>query len=417
MPNAQPRSSRPAPASTRRWASPAEHHDGVVVVGGGYAGLHAVRAVERLGVPVVVVDRRARHDFVTRLAAIAGGTAPPDDAGRPLSEFVDDVIVGSVAGVADGEVQLTDGRRITADAVVVTVGAEPSRPPIDGLEHAVPLRTATDALTLRARIEQAESVVIIGGGASGVQLAGAVAHAHPDIQVHLVEAAPHLLDGLGRALGEGAERILAGRGVELHLGHPVERITPDGVVLDGRHLDGLAVWAGGFRADAAALGVPTTSDGRISVGPDLRIAGMGRTFAAGDVAGHIGGDGRPLPMSAQIAVRAGTAAGRNAARVVLGDVPQRVALRQLGWVLDLGGRRGLAQLGSITLSGPFADLIPPLLHDAIDLKNLVDIGGLAALRFATGPMGSLVDLFGPTGPSDSTQRSIGSVAVGRGSVR
>lgn len=397
--------------------SAVEHRDGVLVVGGGYAGLHAVRAAERHGVPVTIVDRSGRHDFVTRLAAVAGGTAAAEDAARPLGEFVDEVVTGRVIAVDDGAVELDDGRRITADAVVVTVGAEPSRPPIDGIEHAAPLRTATDALRLRRRIEQTGSVVIVGGGASGVQLAGAVAHAHPEVDVHLVEATPSLLAGLGPGLGAGAERILTGRGVHLHLGHPVEHITPDGVELDDRRIDGFVVWAGGFRADAAALGVPTTSDGRISVGPDLRIAGMGRTFAAGDVAGHLGGDGRLLPMSAQIAVRAGTAAGRNAARLVLGDEPERVALRQLGWVLDLGGRRGLAQLGPIPLAGPVADLIPPLLHDAIDLKNLVDIGGLAALRFATGPMGSLVDLLGPTGRSDSTQRSVGSVAVGRGSAR
>lgn len=369
-----------------------EHRDGVVVVGGGYAGLHAVRAVERLGVPVTVVDRTGGHDFVTRLAAVAGGTAPAGDAGRPLREFVDHVEIGSVVAVSDGSVELADGRCLTADAVVVTAGAEPSRPPIDGLEHALALRTGTDALYLRSRIATASSVVIVGGGASGVQLAGSVSHAHPDVAVHLVEAAPRLLAGLDDGLGAGAARILGGRGVEIHLGRGVDRITPDGVVLDGTHIDGLVVWAGGFAADAARLGVPTADDGRVRVDPELRIVGMHRTFAAGDVTAHVDRNGQTLPMSAQIAVRGGTHAGRNAARVVRGEPAEPADLQQLGWVLDLGGRRGLAELGPLTLARPVADLIPPLLHDAIDLKNLLEIGGVGALRFAAGPVGSLLGL-------------------------
>lgn len=367
-----------------------EHFDGVLVVGGGYAGLHAVRAVERLGVRVSVIDTTGGHDFVTRLASVAGGTAPADDVGRPLHHFADDVQVGSVVGVADGVVELADGRHITADAVVVTAGAVPSRPPIDGLEHAFALRSSGDALELRELIAGASSVVIVGGGASGVQLAGAASHAHPELVVHLVEAAPRLLAGLPAGLGAGAARILGDRGVEVHLGRGIDRITPDGAVLDGHPIDGLVVWAGGFSADAARLGVPTTDDGRIRVDRDLRVAGMHRTFAAGDIASHADRGGLPLAMSAQIAVRAGTQAGRNAARVVRGEPAEPVDLQQLGWVLDLGGRRGLAELGPLVLGGPVADLIPPLLHDAIDLKNLFEIGGVGALRFATGSVRSLV---------------------------
>ena len=370
--------------------STSEHRDGVLVVGGGYAGLHAVRALDRLGVRVSVIDNTGDHDFVTRLAAVAGGTAPPDDAGRPLRHFADDVVVGSVVAVTDGAVELADGRRITAEALVVTAGAESSKPPIDGLEHAVALRTAADALTLRERIADASSVVIVGGGASGVQLAGAVAYAHPDLTVHLVEAEPRLLTGLPAALGRGAARILGERGVEIHLGRGIDRITVDGVMLGGDPIDGLVVWAGGFAARAERLGVPTADNGRILMEPDLRIAGMHRTFAAGDIAAHVDRHGSSLPMSAQIAVRAGTHAGANAARVVHGEPTRRADLQQLGWVLDLGGRRGLAQIGPLVLAGPVADLIPPIMHDLIDVKTLLAIGGRAALRFATGPAGSLV---------------------------
>jgi NADH dehydrogenase len=367
-----------------------ERRNGVVVVGAGYAGLHAVRAVERFGVDVSVIDRSGDHDFVTRLAAVAGGSAPERDARQPLGRFARHVDVGSVVAVGDGTVELADGRHIEADAVVITAGAESSRPPIEGLQHAARLRTADDALALRSLIATAASVAIIGGGATGVQLAGAVAHAHPEILVHLIEVEPNLLAGLPAELGAGAARILAGRGVELHLGHPVDRIGPDGLYVDGQLIAGLVVWAGGFAADASRLGVPTTDDGRIAVDADLRIVGMQRTFAAGDVAAHVDRHGHTLPMSAQIAVQAGTIAGRNAARVVRNELTEPAVLQQLGWVLDLSGRRGLAQLGPLVLAGPVADLIPPLVHDAIDLKNLIEIGGIAALRFAPESVRALV---------------------------
>jgi NADH dehydrogenase len=390
----------------RQRTSTPRHRDGVLVVGGGYAGLHAVRAIEHLGVRASVIDRTGGHDFVTRLAAVAGGTAPIDDAGTSLGRFADDVEIASVVGVTDGAVELADGRRISADAVVLTAGAEPSRPPIDGIEHAMGLRTADDALRLRMSIDEATSVVIVGGGASGVQLAGAISHAHPEIDVNLVEAAPRLLAGLPDGLGAGAARILRDRGVRLHLGRSVERITADGVVLDGDAIDGLVVWAGGFTADAACLGVPTAADGRVLVDPDLRIAGMQRTFAAGDIAAHVDRAGAPLPMSAQIAVRAGSHAGRNAARAVLGKQTERIDLEQLGWVLDLGGRRGLAQVGPLVLAQPVVDLVPPLLHDLVDLKNLLEIGGVGALRFAPGSVRSLLP-FGPLAGSlaDSVVRA------------
>lgn len=95
-------------------------------------------------------------------------------------------------------------------------------------------------------------------------------------------------------------------------------------------------------------------------------------------------------MSAQIAVPAGAAAGRNAARAVRGEPIEAVDLRQIGWVLDLSGHRGLAQVGPINLTAPGADLIPPLLHDAIDLKDLLELGGLHALRHASSSARSLI---------------------------
>lgn len=384
--------------------------EGVLVVGGGYAGLHAARSVHRSGVPVTVVDRTGRHDFVTRLAAVAGGTAPTEDASGPIESFVDQVVVGSVIEIADGSVTMSDGRTITADAVVVTAGSEPSRPPIDGIELAHALRSAEDATTLRESITRASSMVVIGGGATGVQLSGAASVAHPSLTIHLVEATSRLLAGMPGACSSGARRILEGRNVEIHLGSSVERITKQGAVVDGALLEGLVVWAGGFWASAQRYGVPTAEDGRILVEEDLRVSGRHRTFAAGDIAAHRDRDGDPLPMSAQIAVRAGAAAGHNAARAVRDEPTEAVDLRQIGWVLDLSGRRGLAQVGPINLTAPGVDLIPPLLHDAIDVKDLLELGGLHALRHASASVRSLIafpTLLWPPRTTLTTSEAIG----------
>ncbi len=364
--------------------------EGVLVVGGGYAGLHAARAVHRCGVPVTVVDRTGRHDFVTRLAAVAGGTAPVEDASGPVESFVDQVVVGTVVEIADGSVTMSDGRTITADAVVVTAGSVPSRPPVEGIELAHAIRSAEDAIALRGSINRASSMVIIGGGATGVQLSGATAVAHPSLTIHLVEAMPRLLAGMPEAFSSGASRILEGRNVQIHLSSDIERITEQGAIVGNSLLEGLVVWAGGFSASAQRYGMPTAEDGRILIDEALRVLRSQRTFAAGDIAAHRDHDGDPLPMSAQIAVRAGSAAGRNAARAVRGEPVQAVDLRQIGWVLDLGARRGLAQVGPVNLTAPGADLIPPLLHDAIDLKDLLEIGGVHALRYASTSVRSLV---------------------------
>jgi len=372
------------PITTPSAASPSPTHiDGVLVVGGGYAGLHAARAVAQAGHPVTVLDQRSSHAFVTRLAAVAAGTASADRAGHDLEAFQPTIEVGALGLVGDGTVTLDDGRTLTADAVVVSAGARPTQPPIDGIDLAMTLRSADDAIAIRTALDTATSLVVIGGGATGVQLSAAVAHRHPEMSVHVVDGGPRLLGPMSEATGAGAKRILESRGAQVHLDAPVERITSTGVDIGpaSRHIAGLVVWAGGFEARANELGVDVTGDGRILVDDDLRIVGMERSFAAGDIAAHLDDAGEFLPMSAQIATQAGTAAGENAVRMLDGKPLKQPNLVQRGWVLDLGGRRGLAQFGPLALTTPFADLIPPILHDLIDLKTLFGMGGVRALRW------------------------------------
>jgi NADH dehydrogenase len=367
--------------TSRSRPDPTQHVDGVLVVGGGYAGLHAASAVADAGVAVTVLEPMGRHDFVTRLAAVAGHTAPTSDASRDLTSFGHDVITGSAIGLADGEVTLDDGSRRSADAVVFCAGAGETLPPIDGIDHALPLRIADHAAAIRERLDPQRPVTIIGGGATGVQLAGAISASRAASVVRIVEMESRLLSTMQPDSSRGAERILRDRGVDVLVDATVERIGADHVVVDGEELPGIVVWAGGFAPRTDGLDVELNEKGQIVIDECLRVAGMTRTFAAGDVAEHRTQAGDGLPMAAQIAVQAGEVAGANAARVVRGAEPERASLSHRGWVLDLSGQRGVAEIGGISLSGPFADLIPPFLHDAIDLKSLFGMGGFSALSF------------------------------------
>lgn len=360
--------------------------DGVLIAGGGYAGLHAARAVHRAGLPVSVVAADPTHGFITRLAAVAAGSAPEGDAFAPFRELGFSVAQERVRRVDDGEVVLEDGTVIEASSVIVAAGSVAAKPPIPGIEHAASLRTTADALALRRTLASAAEVVIVGGGATGVQLAGEISLAHPGTMVRLVDEEQTLLASFGRRVGLDAWRTLSRRGVRLHLAQRVDRIDASGLVLEsGRRLEGVVVWAGGFRSAGTVFGshLPLR-DGRIEVGSDLRVRDWQRTFAAGDVAAHTDDRGDLMPMSAQIAVQAGTGAGQNATRLARGRPTRTISLQQRGWVLDLGGGRGVADLGPVELVGPVLGRLAPVLHTAIDVKNLLEISGVGGLRFLPG---------------------------------
>lgn len=361
----------------------------VCIIGAGYAGIHAARTARAAGADVLLVEPTGNHDLAPRLAGVAAGRRAIGDAWAPLEDLVDATVIRARATRVDEEgpvVHLDDGRTLTPDAVVVTVGAEASLPPIDGLDAqtASTLQTAADAIALRETIPQHDRLVVVGAGATGVQLAAEAALAHPDLDVHVVEATDELLGAFAPTLGHRATQILHDRGVTVHLGAAVARAEDDAVVLgDGTRLDGLVVWATGVTADANAL-LPgaRTVDGRLLVDRQLRVTG--RVLAAGDVAAHRDLLGRITAQSAQIALQAGRAAGRNAARIAQGTAPKRATLVDLGWVVDMGGR-GVAQVGPVEVALPLVDLLIPAMHEAIDLRHLWQAGGArAVLGHATG---------------------------------
>lgn len=360
----------------------------IVVVGGGYAGVHAARAARDADTAVTVVDPTGRHDLAPRLAAVAAGRRDVGDAWSPVDDLLDvDVVTELVVRVEPltPTVVLASGRELRPDAVVVTAGAGAWLPPVDGLDHdsALTLGDAADALRIRSALSSTDRLVVVGGGATGVQLAAEVAARH-GLPVHLVEVGPTLLDSFPRALGRRAHQLLGRRGVDVRLGTEVTRVDRRGIELDdGHRLDGLVVWTTGVAADAHAL-LPDAAvhDGRLVVDRQLRIGP--RVLAAGDVAAPRDVVGRVTSQSAQLALQAGRTAGRNAAAIAHGRRPHPALLVDLGWIVDLGGR-GVAQVGPIPIAAPVLDRLVPLLHEAVDLRHLLQAGGPAAvLRHAPG---------------------------------
>lgn len=357
----------------------------VVVVGGGYAGIMAARAARDRRCRVTVVDADGHHDFLPRLATVAAGVGPPTDAMAPIADLLADVDVVSARAVAvdhgTRKVLLDGGDPLGYDALVVAAGSHARAPDIPRLaDHAWTLRTARDALRLRDRVMAAESLVVVGAGSTGTQLAGEVAAARPSTRVVLVEMAGRILPSLPRSLSRRAADVLAGRGVRIRTGLGLVEVAPHGATFDDDSSEhGLVVWAGGFASDGGALlpDAPTV-DGRVVVDRCAQLAGHGPLFVAGDIAAHRARSGRMLPQTAQVAVQAGNLAGTNAARVAQGTRPRPSTLHHIGWVLPLGGGQAVAQVGPIVLADPLGSRLAPLLHDAIDVRHLLRVGGLPA---------------------------------------
>lgn len=365
----------------------------VVIIGAGYAGSHAAVAATRgKAVEVVVVDHDGRHGFLPRMAGVAAGRLRVSDAHAPLRELVDadiTVVHGRAVRIGDdaGTVTLDDATVLRADAVVVTTGSgSPAGSVVGSERYAATLHTPEDALALRRRLARTDRLVIVGAGATGVQLAAEVAAARPGIEVHLLEIAGRVLPAEPRRLGEDATRALRRVGVHLHLGTEVARVDRRGVRLgDGRRFDGTVVWAGGWRADATVLlAAAPSQDGRVIVTSDLRVSGLRRVLAAGDIAAHRDVLGRLLPMSAQIASQAGATAGGNAAALATGQRTRPARLLELGRLIDLGDR-GVGRFGPLPIGWGPTDRLVPLLHLGVDLRHLWQLGGIAvALGHAPG---------------------------------
>jgi len=379
-----------------------EQRPRVVIVGAGFGGLAAAQALRNAPVEVTIVDQRNHHLFQPLLYQVATAGLSPADIAAPIRAIVKDnlntrVLLDRVEGVdaATREVRLADARPLPYDWLILATGARHSYFGRDEwAEYAPGLKTLDDATAIRRNVllalERAETeedrdrrqalltFVVIGGGPTGIEMAGAIAelarrsvskdfrHITPHCsRVVLIEAGERLLPTFPPVLSEKARRAIEGLGVEVVLGQPVSDVTADGVSIGNRFVPAdTTIWAAGVRASPAANWLRTECDraGRVIVDNDLRVPGMDRVFAIGDTASCPGADGKPLPGVAPVAKQQGRHAALTIVRFLHGQAPAPFRYRDYGNLATIGRHRAVIDFGRLKLSGITAWLLWCMAH-------------------------------------------------------
>jgi NADH dehydrogenase len=377
------------------------HH--VVVVGAGFAGLAAARGLAELPIDVTVVDARNHHTFQPLLYQVATAGLDGDEICFPVRGLFARqrnarVRLGTVESVdlEHRRVGLHDGSALRYDHLVLAAGAVTNTFGIPGVdEHAFGLKSLADALELRShvlmRFEEADaepervddgvlSVVVVGGGPTGVELAGGLAELFsrvlrrdfPRMDVHrarvvLVEATDRLLGTLHPSLSDKARSTLERLGVEVLLGTQVAEVTPRSVRFgDGSRIATHTVaWTAGIRANplAESLGVELTKGGRVVVGADLSVPGHPEVFVAGDLAATTGHDGSPLPQLAPVAMQGAEHVAANIRRRLHDEPTTDFHYVDRGTMATIGRNHAVAELpGGLRCSGLVGWLAWLVLH-------------------------------------------------------
>lgn len=377
------------PANLERRTSNAARPD-IVIVGAGFGGLTAARTLRRAPVRVTVVDRRNYHLFQPLLYQVATAALSPGDIAYPIRSVLRNqpnasVILDEVVSIdpVRRELVLRDGR-LTYDALILATGARHAYFGHDAWEPFAPgLKSLEDALGIRRRIllafEKAErepdparrrallTFVIVGGGPTGAELAGAIGEISRRVlvgdfrsidpreaRVLLVEAGPRILPTFSVVLSERAQAALDRLGVEVRTNTPVNSIGARFVETSaGRIEAGTILWAAGVTASPFAryLEAPLDRAGRVLVAPDLSVPGHPEIFVIGDLAAFLHQEGGPLPGVAPVAIQQGRAAAENAVRRCAGRPTESFRYRNRGNLAVLGRAAAVADLGRIRLSG------------------------------------------------------------------
>jgi NADH:ubiquinone reductase (H+-translocating) len=369
------------------------HRPRVVIIGAGFGGLSAALGLARTAAHVTIIDRRNYHLFQPLLYQVATAALSPADIAAPIRGIVSrqantEVILGTVTGIdTTARAVLVGDRRIPYDQLVIATGARESYFGHDEWAAVtLGLKNIDDATAMRRRIlvafERAEdsrdeaerrrllSFVIIGGGPTGVELAGALAelakaalardfrHIDPaTARIILVEAGPRLLPGFPERLSEEAARALRRLGVEVRLGAPVTQCDCDGVAIGDERIESRTlIWAAGVAASPAAAWLRITPGraGRVPVGADLTIPGHPEIFVVGDTA-QVAGPAGPLPGVAPVAKQEGAYVARFIATRIAGKPsPVPFRYRDYGNLATIGRREAVADFGWLRLTGRIA---------------------------------------------------------------
>jgi len=372
----------------------------VVIIGGGFGGIAAARALKRAPVRLTMIDRRNHHLFQPLLYQVATAALNPSDIASPIRRILSrqrnaSVILGEAISIETAKqiVQLADGE-VAYDYLIVADGATHSYFGHEEWQGAAPgLKTVEDALEIRRRVlvayEAAEreidaneitnwmTFVIIGAGPTGVEMAGALAEISRRVlerdfrridpgraRIILIEAGPRVLPAMSKESSKSARRQLERLGVEVITDSPVTAVDDRSVTHGGTRTETRTViWAAGVAASTlgASLGAELDRAGRVIVNQDLSVKGADGVFVIGDLAA-IESDGKPVPGLSPAAMQEGRHAAKNVARIIRGEPTLPFRYWDKGTLATIGKAAAVGDIGKLRVSGLVAWLMWLFVH-------------------------------------------------------
>jgi len=359
----------------------------VVVLGGGFGGLTAARALDK-SADVTVVDRHNFQTFLPLLYQVSTAGLAADHVAYPIRGALRKTNVkfrmGSPISIdhKNKEIKLDSSEVLKFDHLIVALGSTTSDFGIAGVnEYALGMKTVHEALTIRAEIMRRFedlcrfedntrfAISVVGGGPTGVEMAGAIAelirgplksdqaHAASHIDINLIEAGPRLLPPFAPSLSERTKRDLEKLGVKVLVNTAVKEIEHRKIILkDGTTMQSeITIWAAGVKgADAMAqLNLPTAGN-RVAVEPTMQVKNYPYIWALGDIAAAVGKDGRPLPMVAPVAIQQGKFIAKQIMRLVNNKSLENFKYVDKGSMATIGRNKAIVQVKGIKIAGPIA---------------------------------------------------------------
>ena len=362
----------------------------VVVVGAGFGGLWAARALARERLEILILERNNYHTFLPLLYQVAAAELGPEDIAHPVRSILRKLpnVRMEMADVETIDILMhrirTTDRFITYDYLILATGSETSFFGIPGAsEYAFPLKTLEDAITLRNNILycfekaiQEENVerrrrlltfTIVGGGSTGVEIAGALAELirgplmkdfigldFKEVRIVLIEASDNLLPGFPECCRDYSNSRLRQMGIEMQVKSSVTQITRDSIRLKNGQVipTQTVVWATGVRGASLVqnAGLELTQNGRIKVLPTLQVLDHPETYVIGDLA-YFEDGGKSLPMTAPVAIQQAIMAARNIKRQIQGKSPEPFHYRDHGIMVIIGRNTAIARVKNRSFTG------------------------------------------------------------------
>lgn len=374
----------------------------VVVVGGGFGGINAAKKLKKSDVDITVIDKNNHHLFQPLLYQVATAALSPGDIAIPIRAILEPrkrlkVVLGKVVNINKNEnyVELQNGRIINFDYLVLAPGAQYSYFGNSDWENYAPgLKSIADALQVRERIllslEQAEQIddpklrepyltfVVIGGGPTGVEMAGAIGEivkrnmmrdydtfSKNETRIFLVEAAPKILGAYPDYLSEKARETLEDMGVRVLVNTPVTNLGRGKVSFsEGTIETPNTIWAAGVAASPllSSLGAEQDRTGRVFVDKDLSLPNHDNIFVIGDAAHTLNEDGNPLPALAPVAIQQGKYISKLIRKELAGKEREPFHFVDKGTMATIGRAKAVADIRGFKFSGFFAWILWSIVH-------------------------------------------------------